>query len=79
MAGCAAGWFSCGSSGGGGCCPSGYSCGASCTATAVVVQGPATGTATVAKDNGVGRMGCWGRGNMRIVLSLMVVVLLFSI
>lgn len=54
--GCALGWFSCASGQGGGCCPSGYACGtSSCTATGVVVQGGATGTAKVAKDNGVGR------------------------
>ena len=53
--GCAQGWFSCSSGQGGGCCPSGYACGTSCTATAVVVQGGATGTATVAKDNGAER------------------------
>ncbi|KAI5255195.1 hypothetical protein E4T42_01925 [Aureobasidium subglaciale] len=29
---CANGWFSCAASVGGGCCPSGYGCGASCTA-----------------------------------------------
>lgn len=53
--GCAQGWFSCPSGQGGGCCPSGYACGTSCTATGVVVQGGATGTAKVAKDNGAGR------------------------
>lgn len=64
----------------GGCCPSGYSCGVSCTATAVVVQGGATGTATVAKDNGVGRLGVrWGRGNVGVVLALNLVgVLLWT-
>ncbi|KAI4733412.1 hypothetical protein E4T50_16033 [Aureobasidium sp. EXF-12298] len=31
---CANGWFSCAASVGGGCCPSGYGCGTSCTATA---------------------------------------------
>jgi len=30
---CNSGWFSCDSSDGGGCCPSGFICGASCTAT----------------------------------------------
>lgn len=53
--GCAQGWFSCLSGQGGGCCPSGYVCGTSCTATGVVVQGGATGTAKVAKDNGAER------------------------
>ena len=36
---CAQGWFSCAASGGGGCCPSGYACGASCTATVSGVPG----------------------------------------
>ena len=45
----------------------------SCTATAVVVQGGQTGTATVAKDNGVGSMSR-GRGNIGIVLALVVVL-----
>jgi hypothetical protein len=31
---CANGWFSCAASVGGGCCPSGYGCGTSCTAMA---------------------------------------------
>lgn len=30
---CANGWFSCAANNGGGCCPTGYSCGASCIAT----------------------------------------------
>lgn len=51
--GCAVGWFSCANGEGGGCCPSGYACGTSCSATAVVLQNGATGTAEVAKDNGV--------------------------
>lgn len=53
--GCAQGWFSCPSGQGDGCCPSGYACGASCTATGVVLQGGATGTAEVAKNNGADR------------------------
>jgi hypothetical protein len=31
---CAYGWYTCANTGGGGCCPSGYQCGTSCTATA---------------------------------------------
>lgn len=31
---CATGWFTCGQDQGGGCCPSGYECGANCQATA---------------------------------------------
>lgn len=38
---CAKGWFSCADTAGGGCCPSGFACGTSCTATAA--------TTTVAK------------------------------
>ena len=59
--GCALGWYKC--SGGGdtgkGCCPSGYTCGdgASCTATDVVLNGGATGTVEVAKNNGAGGSG----------------------
>ncbi|KAL6715033.1 Bud site selection protein 6 [Lecanora helva] len=52
---CAAGWFSCAQGQGGGCCPMGYACGTSCTATGVIVQGGQTGTATVAKNNLGGR------------------------
>jgi hypothetical protein len=49
---CPGGWFSCADTAGGGCCPSGYACGASiCTATGSVAT-------TVAKEqptsNGAG-------------------------
>ena len=54
--GCALGWFACGMGVGGGCCPSGYSCGESCIATGVNIGGGVTGTAKVAKDNGIGRL-----------------------
>lgn len=40
---CATGWFSCASTDGGGCCPSGYGCGTSCTATASGGQGSTVG------------------------------------
>lgn len=43
---CAHGWFHCADTAGGGCCPQGYACGASCTAT-----GAAT---TVAKEQATG-------------------------
>jgi progranulin len=36
---CASGWYNCANTGGGGCCPSGYECGTSCTATASGGQG----------------------------------------
>ena len=40
---CANGWFSCAATNGGGCCPSGYGCGAMCTATASGGQGNVVG------------------------------------
>ncbi len=40
---CAQGWYNCAEEDGGGCCPSGYACGQSCTATAA----EATGTVAV--------------------------------
>ncbi|KAJ5131832.1 hypothetical protein N7448_005990 [Penicillium atrosanguineum] len=46
---CANGWFSCADTVGGGCCPSGYACGQSCTATAAhstVAKEQATATST---------------------------------
>ncbi|KAF3405135.1 hypothetical protein DPV78_002228 [Talaromyces pinophilus] len=47
---CATGWFICAASAGGGCCPSGYVCGSSCTASS-----SGTATATVVKEQpGVG-------------------------
>ncbi|KAE8384882.1 hypothetical protein BDV23DRAFT_165970 [Aspergillus alliaceus] len=42
---CASGWFSCADTVGGGCCPTGFACGSSCTAVAT-----ATATGTVAKE-----------------------------
>ncbi|KAL4888062.1 hypothetical protein BDV59DRAFT_189330 [Aspergillus ambiguus] len=42
---CASGWFSCADTVGGGCCPTGYACGSSCTAVAT-----STVTGTVAKE-----------------------------
>ncbi|KAE8354846.1 hypothetical protein BDV28DRAFT_67893 [Aspergillus coremiiformis] len=41
---CANGWFSCADTVGGGCCPTGFACGSSCTAVAT-----ATATGTIAK------------------------------
>ncbi|KAL2872135.1 putative GPI anchored protein [Aspergillus lucknowensis] len=43
--GCASGWFKCADTVGGGCCPSGYACGESCTAVPT-----ASTTGTVAKE-----------------------------
>lgn len=44
---CAQGWYKCAQADGGGCCPSGYACGQSCTATASEITATATGTAAV--------------------------------
>ena len=68
--GCALGWFGCGMGGGGGCCPSGYVCGESCTATGVNVGGGTTGTAKVAKGNGVEKKGK-SRSSLVVILSAM--------
>ncbi|KAL4796452.1 hypothetical protein BDV19DRAFT_81845 [Aspergillus venezuelensis] len=57
---CATGWFSCADTVGGGCCPTGYACGASCTAVPT-----ASTTGTVAKEAptvesiGSGLDRCW--------------------
>ncbi|RAL00329.1 putative GPI anchored protein [Aspergillus ibericus CBS 121593] len=54
---CASGWFSCAATVGGGCCPTGYQCGSSCTAVS-------TATQTVAKEqatSGSEKLG-WQRG-----------------
>ncbi|PWY81862.1 hypothetical protein BO70DRAFT_362299 [Aspergillus heteromorphus CBS 117.55] len=49
---CASGWFSCAATVGGGCCPTGYRCGASCTAVST-----STATETVAKETATGGCG----------------------
>ncbi|KAJ5660096.1 GPI anchored protein [Penicillium longicatenatum] len=46
---CATGWFSCADTVGGGCCPSGYTCGSSCTAAA--------SKTTIAKEQATSRGG----------------------
>ena len=75
--GCAAGWFSCAAGQGGGCCPSGYACGTSCTATGVVVgTAGVTGTGKVAKDNGAERIGGKGAGLWVVVSGVGLGVLL---
>ncbi|KAJ5777498.1 GPI anchored protein [Penicillium odoratum] len=57
---CATGWFSCADTVGGGCCPSGYTCGSSCTAGA--------SKTTVAKEQATATSGgnklkiSWGLG-----------------
>ncbi|PYH81983.1 hypothetical protein BO82DRAFT_71765 [Aspergillus uvarum CBS 121591] len=69
---CASGWFSCADTVGGGCCPTGYRCGSSCTAVS-------TATETVSKEQptsgsqkrGVSR----GMAGVSIVVAVVVTVL----
>ncbi|OJJ38727.1 hypothetical protein ASPWEDRAFT_36407 [Aspergillus wentii DTO 134E9] len=68
---CAGGWFSCAASDGGGCCPTGFACGSSCTAmesgtpTATVVKSQPESAAsrqsweTVRKVLGISILGIW--------------------
>lgn len=55
---CAKGWFSCADTAGGGCCPVGFACGTSCTATAA--------STTVAKEQGTG-----GGNRLRVVEAML--------
>lgn len=53
---CARGWFSCADTAGGGCCPTGYACGSSCTATAAgatVAKEQATNNSAMGRKIGV--------------------------
>ncbi|KAL3480055.1 hypothetical protein BJX99DRAFT_46479 [Aspergillus californicus] len=58
---CATGWFSCADTVGGGCCPSGYACGSSCTAvptastTGTVAKEEPTETSAARKEAKIGR------------------------
>lgn len=74
---CARGWFDCGEDGGGGCCPSGYACGESCTATGVDIGDGVTGTATVAKNNEAGRLGSGQVGVMFAFVTCLMVMTSF--
>ncbi|EAW07868.1 putative GPI anchored protein [Aspergillus clavatus NRRL 1] len=63
---CASGWFSCADTVGGGCCPSGFACGSSCT---TVASASATGTvAKSAPDSAGSRLS--GRTTWRVVLGM---------
>jgi progranulin len=50
---CATGWSSCAASDGGGCCPTGYQCGSSCTTTAEVSGLQASEIGKLAPNGGV--------------------------
>lgn len=58
---CAQGWFSCADTVGGGCCPTGFACGSSCSATG----GQATTLAKTSPENSVASR--ISRQNMRLV------------
>lgn len=71
---CATGWQTCAASNGGGCCPAGYACGASCTATASGGGGSVTGKK--APQSG-GAMSISRRSMDRVVLfGLFIVIVL---
>ena len=74
---CATGWSSCAASDGGGCCPTGYVCGSSCTATATASGLQATEVGKLAPNAAVSES---GRGVMVFGVSaaLMAVVYLGS-
>ncbi|GAA87484.1 GPI anchored protein [Aspergillus luchuensis] len=66
---CATGWFSCAQSVGGGCCPSGYQCGASCTAVSTATETVAKEQATSGSDQLRQQWGVMGMG-MMVALAL---------
>lgn len=71
---CATGWSSCPASQMGGCCPSGYICGMSCTATATVSGSLAPNVAKLPPQNGASR----GMGEIHRVHSVAAIfVILF--
>ncbi|THD00065.1 hypothetical protein EYZ11_000517 [Aspergillus tanneri] len=65
---CADGWFSCADTAGGGCCPTGFACGSSCTALATAT---ATATGTVAKEQPTGAASRRGLEVIRVGISVM--------
>jgi hypothetical protein len=62
---CAKGWFHCADTVGGGCCPQGYACGSSCTATDTASQ------TTVSKEQATSGGGMDLRVNNMLLVSLM--------
>ncbi|GAQ41443.1 GPI anchored protein [Aspergillus niger] len=66
---CATGWFSCAQSVGGGCCPSGYQCGTSCTAVSTATETVAKEQATSGSDQLRQQWGVMGMG-MMVALAL---------
>jgi progranulin len=70
---CATGWSSCAASNGGGCCPTGYICGSSCTAIATVSGLQASQVGKLAPNDAVREI---GRGITVLGISTFVVVLI---
>lgn len=71
---CATGWSSCAANDGGGCCPTGYVCGRSCTATATVSGMQASEVGKLAPNGAVGSS---GRGMTACVIALALLVVVF--
>jgi progranulin len=68
---CATGWSSCAASDGGGCCPTGYVCGSSCTATATVPGLQASQVGKLAPNTAIRGL---GRGVMGFAICIALVV-----
>ena len=66
MSRCPYGWFSCLATDGGGCCPSGFACGVSCTSSV-----SASGTNVVAKEAPTGAGSRSGLGMCRVMIMAM--------
>ena len=67
---CAHGWFSCADTAGGGCCPTGFACGSSCTATAAKT--------TVAKEQATNNGGGLMRMSVGNLLGITVLTYLWG-
>ena len=67
---CATGWQSCAQSVGGGCCPSGYACGTSCTATATGGGGSQVGKEAPNGAEMLGLSSCMLMGALSLSIAL---------
>lgn len=63
---CAQGWLTCAADNGGGCCPSGYRCGQSCTATAT---GAGATTPPIAEKTATGAAPRQGMPKWKMIVS----------
>jgi len=66
---CAAGWYSCGSNVGGGCCPSGYACGATCSATVAVESSSVPKIAPTSRAVRIGGLRSWMLVGVAVLIS----------